>query len=138
MRNTAAAADDADDGAAAHPLAAAGLGAEPPERASEPALLRARRRAGRGCCLPGAPICGAADRILFSWRIFCCFVQERRSDSPAVSQERKDNVVEKKVSKTPVLHVSRVPTRAPASQTAQPNERARTPLVDHEDYDGIG
>jgi hypothetical protein len=72
MKNSripAAAADDADDAAAAHPLAAAGLGAGSPE------LLRHR---SQHCCARGGElggawawrgswICGAADRILFSW-----------------------------------------------------------------------
>ena len=48
-----------------------------------------------------------------------------RSDPPAVGQQGKDNVVEKKVSKTPVLHLS----HAPYTRTGQPPAkvtRART------------
>ena len=72
MKNSripAAAADDADDAAAAHPLAAAGLGAGSPEllrHRSQHCCARGGELGGDAACR-GAPICGAADRILFSW-----------------------------------------------------------------------
>ena len=72
------------------PLLPPGWGLSRPSRAGIGASTAARAAAcGAGMlACGGAPICGAADRILFSWRIFCCFVQERsvaRRGGPAAA-----------------------------------------------------